>query len=456
MKRKNFTPLFLVAAMMLLGTQTSKAEVPNPPESLPVAPTHSAADVTSIYSGAYTNVTTISGFSGIGDVKEVRQVLGDEMIYIENGLNEWSTVELASTVDINTNKVLFMDVYVVSGELNMKISFSDESSTFPIKLIEGWNKLEIDLNDYRILTSAPDLTKIAKISFVNDGGYPRTIFVDNIYACNAVPTDLLSAPTVAAPNTTVVEPTSVLPIFTDLYSNEVGATLLPNTPGDVLKMKGLPIDGSTALDRMFWIKNGINNGSGGYLFANEVDASKYDYVHLDIFLDGTEFPIRFRFGINTETFTGSIAPNPATALYTAIPGWNSVNLSLEQFVALSAGFDLTKMNGFGFFNQKGYKRNVYVDNLYFYKHTTMTDIDALASKVQIATFPNPVTNQLVVESATGMLSVDVFSITGQRIQTVNGMGNRFHVNMTSNASGIYMVQVKLENGETVTHRIVKK
>ncbi|MDX9747653.1 MAG: T9SS type A sorting domain-containing protein [Paludibacter sp.] len=456
MKKRNFTQLLLVAAVSLFSIQSAMAVVPNPPEALPAAPTHDAGIVKSVFSGAYTNAAIISGFSGVGDIKEIRQVLGDDMIYIENGLNEWANVEFASALSIDGYKVLFMDVYVVATAFNLKLSLGDGSSTFSIPVVEGWNKVEIDLNDYRVLATPPDMTNITKLGFLNDAGYPRTIYVDNIYAANVVPTEILTGPTVAGPNTQAISATSVLPIFSDVYPNEVGCSLLPETVGLVKKLKGLNFSGSTALDKMFFIKNGLNSGGGGYLFTHTVDATAYEYIHVDFFLDGTSFPVRFRFGVNTATFTGSVSPNPTSALYTAQPGWNSVNLKFSDLTSLLGTLDLTQLNGFGFFNKSGYARTVYVDNLYLYSTSPTTAVNELQGDVVVSTFPNPASGQVVVESSSSISKVDLISINGQKLQTVHGIGNRFHVNISDNACGVYILNVTLENGQTVTQRVVKQ
>lgn len=453
MKKRNFTQLLLVAAISLFSVQFAVAAV-NPPVTLPVAPTHDAGIVKSIFSGAYTNVATISGFSGVGDVKDVRQVLGDDMIYIENGLNDMAYVEFESALNIDTYKVLFMDVYVVATAFNLKVSLGDGSSTFSIPVVEGWNKVEIDLNDYRVLASAPDMANITKMGFINDAGYARTIYVDNIYAANVTPTELAATLTSAAPNTPAAAITGILPIFSDLYPGELGFTVAPETIGDIKKFKG--VDFGSGLDKMFWLKNGLKSGGGGYIFNNTVDATAYEYIHVDIFLDGTSFPVRFRFGVNTPTFTGSVSPNPTNALYTAQPGWNSINLKFSDLVSLLGTLDMTTLNGFGFFNKSGYARNIYFDNMYLYTTTPSTGVDDVLSGVRVSTFPNPVISQVLVESATGIKTVEVISLTGQKVKTVNGIGNRFHVNLTDNASGVYMLQVLLENGQTVTRKIVKQ
>lgn len=363
MKRRNFTQLFFVVIMYLLGTQTLLATVSNPPETLPVAPTHNATDVLSIYSGAYTNATTIGSLSGVGTIKEERTVLGDNMLYFENGLNSWSYINFGSPVNISDYNVIFMDIYVVSGlNTDIKISFGDGTSTFNIRVTEGWNKVEIDMNDYRILPIPPNFTQIRKIGIINNSGSARTIYVDNIYACKAVPTELLTAPTqpAATPTQSISD---VLPVFSDAYSNGIGFSVLALTPGSPKKYKGINFPPSTTIDKMFWIKGGMTNGDGGLLFTTPQNVSSYDYLHLDLYLDGISFPMRFRFG----TGTGSIAPNPSIPVFTAQPGWNSINIKLSDFVALSTGFDLSTMNGFGFWHKTGGTRTVFIDNVYFYK-----------------------------------------------------------------------------------------
>lgn len=365
MKKSIFSRICTLCIVLLCFTQTVSAAVPNPPETLPAAPTHAAGDVLSIYSGYYDNATTVSSLTGTGVFKEFRNVLDDEMIYFETGLSSWSVVNLSSPVNIAPYNVLILDIYVVSGNFNMKVRLADGSSTFNIGVVEGWNRIQVDLTDYLMLALPPDLSQVASISFLNDGGYARTVYIDNIYACNAVHPEQLVMPATPAVAPTQAEK-FVLPIFSESYSNNIGFTVDAATPGSPKKFKGKYYSPSTELDKMYWIKDGINNGSGGFVFTSPQNVSEYDYLHFNLFLDGTAFPARFRFGVGT----GSIAPNPSTPLFRPQPGWNSITIHLRDFVALSTGFDLTKMNGFGVFHKDGYTRTVYIDNIYFYKVPT--------------------------------------------------------------------------------------
>lgn len=371
MRKINFLAFIFVSLISLVYSQRIEAVVPNPPETLPAAPVHAAGDVLSIYSGYYDNATAISSLSGVGVVKEFRNVLDDEMIYFETGLSGWSVVSLSSPVNIASHNVLFLDIYVVSGNFNMKVRLYDGSSTFNIPVVEGWNRLQLDLTDYLMLALPPDLTQVSSIAFVNDGGYARTVYIDNIYACNAVHPEQLVMPALPAAAPTHASK-YVLPIFSDAYSTNVGFTVDALTPGSPKKYKGKYYSPSTDLEKMYWINAGMNNGNGGFLFSSIQNVSAYDYLHVDLFLAGTNtLPLRFRFGVNTTTFTTSYAPNPTATVFTAQPGWNSINIKLSDFLALAANtFDLTTMNGIGFWHKTGGTRTVYIDNIYFYKVPT--------------------------------------------------------------------------------------
>ena len=371
MKKSIFSRICTLCIVLLCFTQTVSAAVPNPPESLPAAPTNAPGDVLSIYSGYYDNATAISGFSGSGDKKEISQVIGDDMVYIENGLNTWSYVNFTSPLDVNNFSSIHLDVYVVSGDFNLKISFADRSSNFSIPVVEGWNRLQLELNDYKAMFNPPNFEAVSFIAFINDEGYKRSIFVDNIYVSNAENPEqlLLPALPVAAPTHAA---NYVLPIFSESYSTNVGFNIHLDTPGSPKKFKGKYYSPSTEIEKMFWINAGMNNGGGGFLFNSIQDVSAYDYLHVDLFLAGTNtLPLRFRFGVITTTFKATYAPNPSATVFTAQPGWNSINIKLSDFLALAANsFDLTTMNGIGLWHKTGGTRTVYIDNIYFYKVPT--------------------------------------------------------------------------------------
>lgn len=182
--------MFFVAAFSFLGMQSISAAVTNPPESLPAAPIHDAEKVLSLYSGAYTNAVGIKGFTVPGKTQtDFRTtVLGDEMIYFEGALNSWTSIKFDNPVDIDAYDVVYADVYLVSGaSTKLKVMFQNSTyNCIVATLNEGWNKVEIKLDDFRNPPSdakqptPPDFKAVEQIGFLNNSGYARTVYIDNI------------------------------------------------------------------------------------------------------------------------------------------------------------------------------------------------------------------------------------------------------------------------------------
>lgn len=280
--KKKYTKVFLIATTFLFGTQSMLAAVSNPPVDLPLAPIHEATDVLSVYSDVYANATTVLT-TGKG-AKGEQAVLGDNMLYFENGLggqDGWSNIELETPVDISEYRTFFLDIYVVAGNnTDLRVRFGNETSVMLVRVNEGWNKVEIDLGDYKILPIAPDFTSVSKIAFFNNGGYDRTIYVDNIYASKAIPADLLNAPSTQAPVPTH-KAEDVLSIFSDKYPSATDFQIAGTAT--VRKVKGIPY--GDELDKMICIKNGLQSTNNAITLSNELNIDEYDYLHVDMFIE---------------------------------------------------------------------------------------------------------------------------------------------------------------------------
>lgn len=352
---KKIIKSFGFAIMLFLsGTSNILAAVSNPPTTLPAAPVHDSNSVLSFFSGVYTNAASISGFSGTGTTT-VETVLGDQMIYIENGLNGWANINLTTPLNIDNYDSLYIDVYVVSGAFDLKVMFTDGSTTFiiPPKLQEGWNKVGIRLNAYRDLATPPDFTSVSKIGLINNGGYARTVYVDNIYACG-IKTDNTDPelPSQAAP-IPAHDAEDVKSIFSDAYTNitEIQSFSGVGTGKFLTAFPG---------DEMIKISGGLNNWSN--LHFTSVNIDNMEYIHIDIFVvreTGTvELKFRFDDGIGNEV------------VRTLNPGWNNLDIALADLKGTSR---LNNVSLFRMLRTNGYPQNVFIDNIY--THGILEDTD---------------------------------------------------------------------------------
>lgn len=355
MKKGIFTKILYLVAILLLATQDIFADVSNPPQTIPVPPTQEAASVKSIFCDEYTDITSIKGFSGRGSATAtVKSVMGNDMIYFDQGLGGWSFVELGTTINLDDCEALCFDIYVVKTGFTLKVYFGQGASvTIPTPLVEGWNKIEIKLDDYRNLPAGkiPDLTQISKIGFINGGGYDRTVYIDNIYAYGDLGGDNPSvdpnAPTVAAP-TPKHKDTDVKSIFSDAYDNITN--LILNNPGSPAAEMAVvtPFEGDNMLrfNLLNWAL---------VKFDPTLNLDGMDYLHFDVWAESTR---TIKLGL------GNWSSQANTDALTLNAGWTSFDIPMSVFKSA----DLTNIIVSKIFSGNGFAiTRLYFDNIYTYK-----------------------------------------------------------------------------------------
>lgn len=70
-------------------------------------------------------------------------------------------------------------------------------------------------------------------------------------------------------------------------------------------------------------------------------------------------------------------------------------------------------------------------------------------------YPNPVTDILNINSQKAVNSVEIFNLTGQKVQN-NAKVQNGQINMSALNSGLYVIRVTLENGVIETFKVIKK
>lgn len=84
--------------------------------------------------------------------------------------------------------------------------------------------------------------------------------------------------------------------------------------------------------------------------------------------------------------------------------------------------------------------------------TTLKVIDTdLLGKNSTVIYPNPTSDFINIESKEEIKSVEIYSLTGQKVLT----GSSDKTNVSHLNKGIYLVKVQLKNGKTETHKLVK-
>lgn len=83
-----------------------------------------------------------------------------------------------------------------------------------------------------------------------------------------------------------------------------------------------------------------------------------------------------------------------------------------------------------------------------------TSIDDLKSN-ELAVYPNPASDQIVVQSDEAIDEINIYTLTGKLVQSKKMMGNESSVDVNQLASGMYLIKAMI-NGKTVVQKFVKE
>lgn len=123
--------------------------------------------------------------------------------------------------------------------------------------------------------------------------------------------------------------------------------------------------------------------------------------------------------------------------------------------AISAGIDTIK---YTVTNGCGTARSVYVINITTSKPGGNNAADPATEAAVLNVYPNPSNGLLNLEIARGstISMVQVFNVSGRLMQQASGTGNTQQINISDYPSGMYIIRVLQEDGQTSQVRVVKE
>lgn len=340
-----------------------------PSEAAPT-PTVSPDSVISMFSNAYTNVpvdtwNTRWQFSTAEDFDI--QVNGDDVKRYRN-LNFVGIEFSSQTIDASAMTHFHLDLWtpdptappasfkvlLVDFGANGTFDGGDDASheitiTSPALESERWVSLDIPLADFRGLVTRAHLAQL-----VFSGDLPN-VYIDNVYFYQSGSSSA-GGPVTAAPIPTR-DPGVVLSVFSDTYTNVEGTDFNPNW-GQATAVSQIPVEGNNTL-----VYSGLNYQ--GTQLSPSLDVSGFTHLHLDYWTENSS-------ALNIFL----ISPGPIeTPFVLPVPteGWMSVDIPLSGFTPV----DLQTLIQFKF-DGNG---DIYLDNLYFFQESTMTNEPVQAAPV---------------------------------------------------------------------------
>ena len=427
------------------------AVTPQEPLTAAPTPTRPAANVVSMFSNAYTNVTvdtwrtdwsnaTLTDLQIAGnDTKKYSALsfVGVEATSSPINATAMTTFHLdAWTPNMTAFRVKLVD-FGADGAFAGGDDVEHEITYVPT--LNGWNSYEIPLADFGGLTTRGHIAQLIFSGLPDAAG---VIYIDNVYFHN-VPTSNPNEPMTAAPTPTRPA-ASVISMFSNAYTNVAVDTW--RTVWSSANLTDLQIAGNDTK------KYSALNFVGVETVNSQINATNMQYFHVDAWTPNmTTFRVKLvDFGAN-GVYQGT--PNDDTEFelsYTPVLNqWNGYDIPLSSFTGLTSRAHIAQLIFSG--NPAG-AGTVFIDNVYF-SNTPLAS--ATFNLADVKMFPNPSSDVVTITAKKVIDSIAVYSVIGQEIKQINPNADSVVLDIADLQAGIYVVKVTAD-GATATSRLIKK
>ena len=422
-------------------------------------PTFDAADVISLFSDAYTDVTVDTWRTGWSNATLTDTTIGGDAMKRYSKLDFVGTETVANKLDITGMNFIHVDVW------------TGDATTFRVKLVDfgadgnhgggddtehevaftnpaqnEWISHHIDLKDFVNLKGRKN---IAQMIFSALPTGTATVYIDNVYYTTKAMTAPLAEPKVAAAQPTR-KAADVISLFSDTFTNvTVDSWRTGWSSGTLTEMdiNGNNIKKYSALDFV-----GIETVGG-----NLVDATAMEHVNIDVWSpNSTKFKIKIvDFGADGMYQGGDDTEHELVFESAALDTWVTYHIPFSDFTGLSARAHLSQ---YILVSEPTGTSVVYIDNFYFSKEPGASISRSAFDQVQI--FPNPsseVLNVNVVSNNYEIKSVRLTNLMGQEVFTsdINGFNVSESINTSGFAKGVYTLSISTTVG-TMTEKVIIK
>jgi hypothetical protein len=348
-------------------------------------PTQDAADVISMFSDTYTDVTIDTWRTGwsVGDLTEV--TIDGQQVKQYTNLDFVGVEAVANQIDASGMTHFHVDVWTPNAtQLRIKlVDFGADAAfgggddtegelvydgTSTPALAQGqWISLDIPLADFQAAGLA-NLGHIAQLIFSAQPPGSATVYVTNVYFYNAGGGGGPTAPTAAAPVPTQAE-ADVISLFSDAYTDVAVDTW--RTDWSVATLTDTDVAGDAV--KLYTELNFV----GIETVASQIDASGMTHFSIDVWTpDATQIRIKLvDFGADGAFDGGDDTEHEVTYDNPAQGQWISYDIPLTDFVNLTNRNNIAQLIISGL---PAGAATLYVDNVYFYSEAPPTEPTAAA------------------------------------------------------------------------------
>jgi hypothetical protein len=420
---------------------------PTEPTVAAPTPTQAAANVISLFSDAYTNVTvdtwrTDWSAATLEDVtiasNPTKKYSALDFVGIETVTNQLDVSEMEFFhIDIWSPNFTLFGIKLVDFGADAAFGGGDDVEhqvNINAPAQNTWVSLDIPLSDFAGLTTT---SHIAQYILVGQPTGSTTVYVDNVFfhkEGSVAPTE----PTVAAPTPTQAA-ANVISLFSDAYTNVPVDTWRTDWSAATLEdvtIASNPTKKYSALDFV-----GIET------VTNQLDVSEMEFFHIDIWSPNfTLFGIKLvDFGADAAYGGGDDVEHQVNINAPAQNTWVSLDIPLSDFAGLTTTSHIAQYILVG---QPTGTTTVYVDNVFFYKSPVGIYENHLANNLQV--YPNPVNAGAQIKFSADVQQVEVCDAAGRLL--------KLHSNsiMTTEglSKGLYILKIRTTDGTTQVRKLI--
>ena len=425
---------------------TAAPTITPPSTAAPTPPARNAADVLSVYSDAYSNLSSNfdAGWCGAGAVETV-QIAGNNTVSYKG--NDCQGIILDNGVDASAFTKMHIDVYIaqevdITGKVfNLKFvgtpttqvaEYNFNGGSTPPLTVGSWISIDIDID----LSTIGDWKEFGITSNVKDSG----LWYDNFYIYKDSGSggggggDI----TVAAPNNPTFANASD---YSSVYSGLGSATGIVPSAFAGASISEVTIGGNVSTK----IEVPTGGGGGQFAFAPiDLVAGGFTHVYFNYYFDGTPEAgkvINYNIQGGGANIFGTIALPASKSANNQ--SWGTVNVALADLNNPGDPKNAISQVQFTMAGGSNPFGTVYLDNLIFFKAgTASVENNELLG---FSMYPNPANNVLNISAKETIQKADIFNVLGKKVMSVNINKTKDAIDVSGLSSGIYLIKYNVNN-----------
>lgn len=365
----------------------------------------------------------------------------------------WSRVhlELVRPIDMTGDHVYSMRVYSpVTTWVRLKIgnqkadggNFKEKDAD--VNVVEGWQTLYFDFSGDNI-----EDTDFNHISIYFGGGdaTPNVFYLDDITGPN-----LSAAPVLPAPGLPIdfEEGTVYNYTWSGFGAADYGAipaAVIANPNSSGINTSGNVVEINKVAGAQTWAGASLN-------LDGAVDFTNGTIINIKAYSPRADVPVLLKMEDSNSAPDANGNPTvfvEVSATVTSSDTWETLEFDISTATGFDAANSYDRVIIFPDFDNVGAGELFYFDDIEFKEEATgFEELDAVIFNV----YPNPASDYLFISNISNLKRIDIYSVTGQRIKTIETIENRIEISELP--QGVYVISAESNSGEVFSTKFFKK